>query len=251
MIHSTVPLYSRHIVRPKGYVAATIDATVCCKTLENMFFHILTSFVQILALFLPPFKYRALVFTPLIITLIYITIQSASSSKDLDFQALVMNSWPWSLATLEKVLFTTPEHDFWRADRPKAEAASMPMMGLSKLRWSTALRFNLRGVGWNYQVKNVPRSMAPQTKWRFILHQLGVCIKTYLMLDILSTYSSRNFYRLPDVDMASLTIRDPSWFRSFVNALYAGANFHYSIQLTYTQGSIIAVLLGLSKPKVC
>ena len=214
-----------------------------------MFLYALTPFIQILALFLPPFKYRALLLTPPILACVCITILSASSSKDLEFQAFVMTQWPWYLATLEKLLFASPEQDFWRTDRPEAEAASMPM-GLSKLQWATALRFNLRGVGWNYQVKNVPPLTAPQSKWRFILHQLSLYVKTYFIIDILSTYSSRNFYYSPDVDLASLTVRDPSWFRSFMNALYAGANVHYSIQLTYTQGSILAVLLGLSQPKV-
>ena len=218
-----------------------------------MYWHTLTPFIQILAatlaFFIPPFRYRALVFTPLIIFLICITISSASSSKDLDFQAFCMNQWPWYLATLEKLFFTNPEQDFWRVDQPKAEAASMPM-GLSKLRWSTALRLNLRGVGWNYQVKNIPQSTGPQTKWRFILYQLGSYVKTYLILDILSTYSSRNFYHSPDLDLASLTIRHPSWIRSFINVFYAGANVYYSIDLSYIQGSILAVLLGLSQPKV-
>ena len=219
------------------------------KNTRKMSLHALTPLIQILAFYVPPFKYRTLIFTPLILAFICITIWSAWASRNVEFQSLLMIQWPWYLATLEKLLFASPEQDFWRVDRSKGEAASMAM-GLSKLQWSTALRFNLRGVGWNYQVKNVPHSTAPQTKWRFVLYQLGVYVKTYLILDILSMYSSRNFYHSPDVDLASLTIRDPSWFRSFMNAFYAGANVYHSIELSYTQGSILAVLLGFSQPKV-
>ncbi|MCJ1241371.1 hypothetical protein MMC14_009376 [Varicellaria rhodocarpa] len=210
--------------------------------------HVLLIVVQLLALSLPPFKYRALVFVPVIVGLACVAYQNMFS-EDVELLASLMGQWSWYLGTIEKLTFTHPEEDFWRLDRARAEATSMSP-GPSKLRWSAALWGGIRGVGWNHQVRGVPKATAPQTKWRFILHRLVAYAKYYLISDILVIYTSRHYYSSPDVDLASLTIRDPSWLRSLINASVAGALVQFPIQLHYTLGSIIAVFLGLSQPKM-
>ena len=210
--------------------------------------HILLIVVQPLALCLPPFKYRALVFVPMIVGLAYAAYQNMFT-EDIELLGGLMSQWPWYLGTIEKLAFTHPEEDFWRLDRARAEATFMSP-GPSKLRWSAALWGGIRGVGWNHQVRGVPKAAATQTKWRFILHRLLAYAKYYLISDLLVTYTLRHYYNSPDVDLASLTIRDPSWPRSLLNAFVAGASVHFPIQLQYTLGSIVAVFLGLSQPKV-
>ena len=210
--------------------------------------HVLLPVAQPLILCLPPFKYRALVFVPIIVGLAYTTFQNVFTD-DMELLCAMISQWPWYLGTIEKLLFTYPEKDFWRLDRARAEASYMPP-SLSKLMWSSSLWGNLRGIGWNHQVKGVPRATAPQTKWRFIFYQLGWYARYYLICDVLITYTLRHYYSSSSMDFASLTIRDPSWPRSFLNAFVAGALVYFPIALQYTLGSIVSVLIGLSQPKV-
>ena len=210
--------------------------------------HILLIAVQLLIFTLPPFKYRALIFVPLIVSLVCAGLQN-TFTEDLELLASIVSLWPWYLGTIEKLLFTRPEEDFWRVDRTRAEATRMSP-GLSKLVWSLSLWRGPRGIGWNHQVKGVPKATAPQTKWRFILYQLGCYAQYYLVCDLLTTYVSKHYYGSPNVDYASLTIRDPAWSRSLLNAFVAGALVQFPLQLQYTLASIVFVLLGLSQPKV-
>ena len=39
-----------------------------------------------------------------------------------DLRSLMIGQWPWYLGTLEKLAFGLPEQDYWRVDRPRAQA---------------------------------------------------------------------------------------------------------------------------------
>ena len=93
--------------------------------------HLLLSAVQIFALALPPFPYRATLFVPIILVLILATWANLCSDA-VDLRSLMIGQWPWYLGTLEKLSFGLPEQDYWRVDRPRAEALSMRGLFLTK-----------------------------------------------------------------------------------------------------------------------
>lgn len=90
--------------------------------------HVLLPAVQIFAIASPPFSHRATLFVPIFLGLILATWANLFSDA-VDLRILMIGQWPWYLGTLEKLSFGLPEQDYWRVDRPRAEA--MPMRGLS------------------------------------------------------------------------------------------------------------------------
>ena len=148
--------------------------------------HLLLPLVQIFAFALPPFRYRSHIFVPLILALIYGTWSNLCSDAP-DLRGFMIGQWPWYLNTLEKLLFhPVPEKEYWRMGRPAQEAMSMSFF--SKLKWSAALYCNPRGIGWNYQVKGIPKQRAPNTKMGFFIQQIKEIAIVFLAIDALNMY---------------------------------------------------------------
>ena len=148
--------------------------------------HFVLPAAQILAFALPPFKYRSHVFIPIILGLILATWSNLCSDA-VKVRFLMIVQLEWYLGTLSKLMFhPVPEKEYWRLDRPRAEALNLPF--LEKLKWSAALYCNPRGVGWNYHVKGVPDYSPPHTKSRFFLQQakrLAVC---FILIDAIQMW---------------------------------------------------------------
>ena len=152
----------------------------------NVLPHLLLPLAQILAFALPPFLYRSHIFIPIIISLVFATWANLCSD-DVALRSLMIGQWPWYLGTLEKLIFhPVPEKEYWRLDRPKAEAMSLPF--ISKLKWSAALYCNPRGIGWNYEVKGIPKYEAPGTKTAFMIGQAKRLAVHAIILDAIYMY---------------------------------------------------------------
>ena len=76
-----------------------------------------------------------------------------------------------------------PEKEYWRMDKAAQEAMSMSLFG--KLKWSAALYCNPRGIGWNYQIKGIPKQRAPNTKGAFLIRQIKEIAIVFLAIDVL------------------------------------------------------------------
>jgi len=209
--------------------------------------HLLLPLSQLLALTLPPFRFREHIFVPIIASLAYATYTNQFSDT-VSGRALAGIHWTVFLGTIEKLMFGVPEQDYWRLDRAYAEAKGMPF-GFKKLHWATSLALNQRGVGWNYQVRGVPKRSAPQSKWSFIAYQFFKYVQYYVLSDLLHAYFVRYHY-LEGVNIAFLDLRADTWTRSFCNAFCAGAKLYFPIQMNYTLVSIVSVLFGICQPKV-
>ena len=99
-------------------------------------------------------------------------------------RGLMIGQWPWYLNTLEKLLFhPIPEKDSWRVGKPAQEAMSMSFF--NKVKWSAALYCNPRGIGWNYQVRGIPKQRAPNDKMGFIIQQIKEIAIVFLAIDAL------------------------------------------------------------------
>ncbi|KAI9769733.1 MAG: hypothetical protein M1835_006662 [Candelina submexicana] len=207
--------------------------------------HLLLPVAQLLALSLPPFKGRSTIFVPLIAGLAFLSYAN-TMTEDYATRLAMVNQWCIYLATIEKLLFSNVENDYYRTDRAKAEASSMSF-GLEKFRWALSLLTTLRGIRWSFQVKGVPAADNSLTKWQFLKHRLRCYIAYYVLTDLLHVYAIRQMY-LPGVEPRSLTLRASTWSRSFLNAGCAGLKIYSNLQLVYTTASLTSVFLNLTEP---
>ena len=196
--------------------------------------HVLLPLSELLALTLPPFEYRAHIFVPIILAL-SIATYTTHFGNTVESRALSGIHWTVFTGTIAKLLFSSPEEEYWRLDRPRMEAVSKPF-GFSKLHWATSLCLNQRGIGWNFQVKGVPPNPYSQSKRAFIRGQLVKYVQSYIMTDLLHLYFMKYHY-IEGVNIAFLNLRANTWTRSFCNAFCAGAKLYFPIQMNYTLAS--------------
>lgn len=220
--------------------------------------HILLLAAQILLLISPPFKGRPFLSVFMILSLLVFSQLNPYFTTDIGLAQPASIGWAFAMSTLEKLLLHGPfgpERAFWHTDRPKGEATSYRAFGLQKLRWAIVLITNMRGIRWNFQVKNVPL-LPNQWKSFFLVSQLLNFLYYILMADFLTCLSIHWFYtgtngRIGDVDSRFLTLQHSNWGWSFAKALVFGATPYYMLSAQYTFGSMVAVLIGISKPEVC
>lgn len=219
--------------------------------------HILLWLVQIVVLAAPKFRYRRFVCGSAIIGLAVASQINPYFTKDVSTAQPFTIGWANYLSTLEKVLFSGPgewEGSFWHVDQPAREATAYTAFGFSKLKWALVLLINLRGIRWNFQVKNVPKAPR-ETKWQFLRRQ-AVNVAYYLiMADLMVQLGIRFFYTLPDgrvgdMNTKYITLRHADWRWDFIKAFVFGATPYYMVCLQYNMFSLPAVLLGISKPEV-
>lgn len=220
--------------------------------------HVLLWIFQILALASPPFQGRRTVFAIVIIVLFCTSQVEPHCFNDLALAQPLSIEWANALSTLEKILFSAPpgpESSLWRIDKPAGEALSFRAFGINKLRWAFVILVNLRGIRWNYQVKNVPVVRAMRRR-QWVLIQVANFAYYTLMADLMVHLGIRFFYSTPDGQVGMVNSKylklghsDPRW--SFIKALVFGATPYYLLSMQYTMFSIVAVFLGISEPKVC
>ena len=241
----------------KGKVGPNSDLA---EATGSVYPHLLLLLLQVLALSSPIFPSRRALFATVLASMAVLAHMNRFTNNPIhaNFAAL---AWPHYLATIEKVLFCNPpgpETDLWRIDSTRQEALSFAGFGYRKIRWAVVLLFNLRGIRWNWEVKNVPKSQVAGkvSRGRFLLWQIVNLIGFVFMADLVAQLSIRLFFtshdgRVGTVNSKYIDIRDPSWLRSFVNTLVFGAGPYYFINMQYIAVSIIFVALGISKPEVC
>ena len=209
--------------------------------------HILLPLAQVLALALPPFQYRAHIFIPIILFLVWLTwtnLFTASPST----RSLLLSQWPWYLGTIEKLLFTVPENAFWRIGRAPQEARNLAFW--PKFKWASELYCSPRGIGWNFLVKGAPKPPEVQpSKETALLGHIKWATICYVSLDALDIYKQAHFYA-PGVDLAKLTVRAHSPLRALINVAWALFTPYCALNLLYSQMAIISISLNLTAPGV-
>lgn len=221
--------------------------------------HLLLFAVQMLALSAPPFTGRRVVFSAAIVVLA-VAASLNRFTTDPGLAQFFSLAWPHYLSVLEKLAtspYPGPEASLWRVDRPAQEALRMRSFSISKLIWAFVIWFNLRGIRWNYQVRNIPSGPSSrQGRWSFIAGQLLVFIRLLLMADLLSQLAIRNFYTAPDGSIGTINSR---WLTTRVQSNFAcqlyrtatiGIIPYTFMNLQYVAGAIVWVAFGISQPVV-
>ena len=220
--------------------------------------HLLLFGVQMAALAAPAFPGRRSICCFAIVVLA-ITANLNRFTDDPGLAQFFSLAWPHYLSVLEKLWFSAspgPERFFWRIDRPEQEGRLMRPFGFSKLVWAFVIWFNLRGIRWNYQVKNIPEGPPPtQGKWAFVRGRVIAFIRLLLMADVLSQLATTNFYTSPDgsvgaVNSRYLTTRHSSFACQVYRTASVGLIPYTFMNLQYVGGAILWVTLGISQPAV-
>ena len=223
--------------------------------------HILLVATQILALTLPPFSHRATVFVIFIVLFAiwsyYDLLNVEPTDTDLhspkkhipiDILLPLLSQWPWYLSTIEKLLFSLPERDYWRLHRQPAEALTLSWP--AKFKWAVALYCSPRGVGWNFRVRGVPRYTGPKSRPGFILNQLGWLTVCAVGIDAMGFYTREYYFAGREGGRAGVTSYSSNWARSAVNALHGLFTPYFGLNIAYGQIAILCVGLGLDDPEV-
>ena len=220
--------------------------------------HILLFLVQMAALSAPVFSGRKVLFSTLIIGLA-VASHLNRFTTDPGLAQFFSLAWPHYLSVLEKIVFASrpgPEKTLWRVDRQRYEALAMRPFGMSKLVWAFVIWFNLRGIRWNFQVKNIPEGPPPgQTRWSFVAKQFLAFMRLLLMADFFSRLGRLNFYTAADGSIGSLnsrylTTRHPSPACQLYRTATVGIIPYTFMNLQYVGGALLWVALGISKPEV-
>ncbi|KAI0549799.1 putative toxin biosynthesis protein [Xylaria curta] len=218
--------------------------------------HILLYVVQLVAFMSPKFAGRRYIFSGILLGLLVQAQLHPRFTKDIGLAQPFCIQWSFLLATLEKLLLSGdegPEAHFWREDVGKKEAESYSTFSMRKLSWASMLLINQRGIGWNHQVKNVPR---PKTtdKFVFLSTQFFQFVKSFILADLCFHLGIRFFYTNPetgvvgDVDSRYITLRYacPGW--SFSTIFVFAATPYFALSAQYALLSFICVALGLGTP---
>lgn len=109
---------------------------------------------------LPPGRPRAIFTLPLLLYLL-LQVRRTTSGTHAEDYLLAINISQFFYRYLASVLFSTAEDDMYRVImsgekkgmREPEDARTMDVW--SKLKWSVHFYFSMRGIGWNWRVKNV------------------------------------------------------------------------------------------------
>ena len=207
----------------------------------------------IVSLSLPNFPYRGHVVLITLLSLAAAITYTALSDHHVHYTQVWRFVWvPW-LVTIEKFLRKdqVPEAAFWRMSQQVKEALDMESLSVSKLAWSTSLIHNFRGIGWNWQVKNVP-SQNETRRHMFVVKRLYRLLLLFSAFDFLQQIAFRLFAPgIGSVSPALVTIRHRDWIHGFVNALVFGLTTVIQFDLIYSAISILPVACGFHPPQDC
>jgi hypothetical protein len=231
---------------------------ILTEPVDSILPHVLLYAVQLVTLVSPKFPGRRFVFSGILLALLVQAQLHPHFTEDISKAQPFCIQWSFLLASLEKLLLSGdegPERHFWRIDAGKEEAESYPAFGLRKLKWAIAMFINQRGVGWNYEVKNVPQC-TDMKKSTFVRKQLVQLVKYYILADLCFQLGIWFFYTNPetgivgDIDSKLITLEYacPGWI--FVTRYVFAATPYFALSMQYTLFSIIGVSLGLGTPKV-
>lgn len=108
------------------------------------------------------------------------------------------------------------------------------------LGWHFDLAMTLRGVGWNWQVKNIPQT-TPKTKWQFIQTQISKAMLFYFLFDFIWYNIQGSRYASPSPPpLASETIP-----RQILWTWIPGLESYYSLNMQFPLFAALTVGVGL------
>lgn len=205
--------------------------------------HLLAPAVLLLAFTFPPVKYRALITTLLTCVLAYFCLTYPYGQERTSYRYAISGMWIYYAGILAKLVFHEPEKEFWRIDREAKEAERMGF-GWQKLRWALSLFCAARGVGWNFQIGQIPKTKFVG-KRRFLIKTAIQFLVYYFLLDLATQFLVHaHFYD------ANQRIKDLGLLYSMAIECLMAVQSYCATNMQYAAVSFPSTLLRLTGEKV-
>ncbi|KAJ4481970.1 membrane bound O-acyl transferase family-domain-containing protein [Lentinula aciculospora] len=116
-----------------------------------------------------------------------------------------------------------------------------------RMLWSWCIVHSPRGIGWNYQVSNIPPRPLPTPKWTFIRSRLLQVVQFYLLMDVAQSYIHMNtlFTRPPP----NATITSQGWLLQMISGAAWMTTPYAGMSMQYLLFAVVSVGLGFSDPE--
>ena len=208
--------------------------------------HILTPAIFILFFTLPPFRHRTALIVLFAACMIYpclLAPMPPSAERMSAIRAGMVSMWMFYAGWLAKMLFHSPESEFWRDGRPPREAERMGF-GWEKFKWALGLLTAWRGVGWNFRPPpgKLPAARKPVGRWRFVLRETARAGVYYVATDAATIFYQRShFWNKAE------SIADLSWGRKAALELAIGASVWWMSEYLFAIYAAFLVATGLSR----
>lgn len=219
--------------------------------------HLLLPLSMPLFLTLPPFPNRGIISTTTILAIAWLALASPFPT-DTQLRYGLSQGWFWYIPTIAKLLIpyshpgpetknpgfkSDAEHAYWHKGYPE-EVARMGF-GWEKFKWAMALWFNPRGVGWNYEGKDIVKLSAKGKigRRRFLIERAFEFFLYYCLTDVVVSYE-KSFGFPAALEKISL-------INKIKIALPCAAMIRGNWIFQWNFAAFIGVGLGLSEPEVC
>lgn len=135
-------------------------------------------FVSFYGSLLPPSRNRCIYVTVMVLLIASLVVKYPTGDPLQDelvpIQVLLL-----SVQWIDLYVLHTPEQEYWRVSAPESEVGGRTRsdIGLgwaAKVQWVWSLKSTLRGVGWNWKVKGVPKEERME-KWYVTTVQIFYC----------------------------------------------------------------------------
>lgn len=217
------------------------------------------------ALLLPPGQCRNVIAIPPFLAIIYTLRQHTTGRNDEDYLTAV-NVCMMLIRFIDFCVVNTPEQSFRRVrsdGRTETPQEIQNMTIWQKLRWNFDLFATLRGIGWNWRVKNVDdvrndisrrciclsslRTDCSDRVSGFVLEQVVRATCAFAYIDVHEWYMRRTPFgdgtsSVPD--LFSLSLREQvvlAWCRAF----HSGSTMAFGYYLV----AVVLVATGISSPQ--
>ncbi|KAF2810461.1 uncharacterized protein BDZ99DRAFT_312505 [Mytilinidion resinicola] len=165
-----------------------------------------------------------------------------------------------SFAYIDRIVLANPDKEGWHkltdsdAESRSATPAA-PVGSFRRLWWSLLIFFNLRGVGWSYQVKNVPTAHpADYSRWKFVLRKLFLGATFFIIEDTLCSWTaSTPWGSFRDVDgFVPVGFQDSvSYQTRFLLSWTYILITYYTLEFINCVISVVLVTLHFANPSEC
>ncbi|KDQ12433.1 hypothetical protein BOTBODRAFT_176381 [Botryobasidium botryosum FD-172 SS1] len=199
----------------------------------------------VVAIALPPFPARRLLFSPPIAALHLRVLTAPHDLAPHAAFALGTATAIFLFLAATWILFDSPQLSVWHDDHPHP-AAHRPF--LARTLWAVRLFYSPRGISWNFRAHHAPRlPLALASRRSYLLHRLSQAIVSFFALDIAQSYmhGSPSSYFMNNND-SSLREHGRAWF--WLNLVAFAATSYYTMKFYHVLLSLIMVGLNISDP---
>lgn len=186
--------------------------------------------------------FHAVLVPPLLLSALYPPLAYTTGNVGADFGLGTQGIFV-ALMVLDKLVLSK-RTDF----RRNGDGQSIPKAwSLMRLDWAIKLYASMRGVGWNWEVNNVPKSNSRMSRIYFCGSRMCRAIIYYLAMDTLSAgyMQTRPYFH------REISFDDLPFVERFANMLASGLAGYLALALLYSLVSVFSVASFAYSPEGC